>query len=555
VLVVDAVWSETGGADQRPDWARVLGPRSGLDGQPVEPMYVVVDRDAQPAVALRVRWTLRLFEVDEALPHAALYAVRRHGGQLLPLLAACRGSSLEADEARDRVLARLSANPGDARRRAGELRRALVASARRGWRVRRPPTRHLARAVAAVKAAFDRAGPEFTAAPGPLRPAVLALLLVAARQGDDGAAVLAHQTLEAMARGGVRDQLDGGFFRAARDPGWRLPDFVRTAALNAALLGVYTIAAAQLGERTFAEVARGIGNYLLTTLRDPNTGGFFASQAVDESYYTWTSHEVTAALPVEMVQAACMYFNVQPAARVVTDPRKNVLYVAADADAIARFVGQPVATVTAQLADVRAPLLAARAEREPPRLDRTRYVDVNAQVCSALLAGASALGEPGWQTTALQTLNWLEEVCFSGDTPVVPHRTYLGDHAALARTFLDAHACTGEPRDLARAEAVATTLLAQFRDRASGALLDAPRPSLVSRAFWPEQSLEDLAGPSPVAVAVGMLLDLSRRTGRTHYQQAAEAALGSAARAAAEDPLAATGYALALWDAGAVSGG
>ncbi len=70
--------------------------------------------------------------------------------------------------------------------------------------------------------------------------------------------------------------------------------------------------------------------------------------------------------------------------------------------------------------------------------------------------------------------------------------------------------------------------------------------SLVSRAFWPEQPLEDPAGLSPAATAVGLLCDLHRRTGQAHYCEAAANALQSAASAAADDPLGAAGCYLAL---------
>src|SRR5262249_44328184 len=155
-----------------------------------------------------------------------------------------------------------------AQARATELRQALVASARRGWRVHPPPARHLAAAVTAVKAAFDPTRPPFTAPAGPLRPAALAPLVVLAEPRDDAAASLAHRTLAAMSHGGVRDWLDGGFFQSARDPGWRVPDFVRPAGLNAALLGVYASAAAQFSDQTFGDVASGIADYLLRVLRD-----------------------------------------------------------------------------------------------------------------------------------------------------------------------------------------------------------------------------------------------------------------------------------------------
>src|SRR5439155_22852547 len=171
------------------------------------------------------------------------------------------------------------------------------------------------------------------------------------------------------------------------------------------------------------------------------------------------------------------------------------------------------------------------------------------------LAGARVLAEPGWQTHALATLGWLEKTCFAGDTAVVLHRVprdgrsrdlYLGDYAALGRAFLEADLTTGQPRYLARAAAVAAALLTEFHDPRSGALLDARRDSLVNRAFWPEQPLEDLGGLSPTATALGVLADLARRTGAAREEQSARDGFRCAVPAAAAEPLAAAGYHLAL---------
>jgi uncharacterized protein YyaL (SSP411 family) len=123
---------------------------------------------------------------------------------------------------------------------------------------------------------------------------------------------------------------------------------------------------------------------------------------------------------------------------------------------------------------------------------------------------------------------------------------YLGDYAALGDALLAAHRTTREPRYLARAEAVAAALLAQFRDVGSGALLDVPRRSLVGRAFWPEQPFEDDASASPAALAARLLLDLARHTGQGAYREAATAALRAGAAAAADDPTAAAVYYVAL---------
>ena len=538
-LIVDAAWN-AGAPDQGLDWLPTPGADHAGESWWGEPIPILVDRDAEPAVALRVVWTLRLFDGDERLPHAALYLLRRDG-RLLPLTAASRAGP----HATHPVGARSRA---EAERHAAGLRRALVASSRRGGRSRRLSSASVATAVEAVKASFEKA-------PGPIRPSALGLLLVAARRGDAVAGGLARRILTAMADGGVRDQLDGGFFERTRDQHWRLPDFVRTTRLNAALLPVYATAARVLGEPALAEVARGIADYLVGTLRDPASELFVTSQAVDESYYTWSSAELTAALPFHLVQVACMRFNVQPAARVVGDPRKNVLYVAAAPRAIADFVARPEAEVVAQLDDARRALRRARDQRAGPRVDSAHYVDVNGLAVAALLSGARVLAEPGWQAPALATLARLQATCFAGDSPRISHRLtpegqaadgYLGDHAALGRAYLEAYTTTGEARYLARAEAVARALLTTFRDPRSGALVDAAAPSLVNRVFWPEQPVEDTVGPSPLAVALGLLSDLSRATGRARYDTAAAQALRCARSAAADDPVAAAGYHLAL---------
>ncbi|HZU07028.1 MAG TPA: hypothetical protein VFB73_13765 [Chloroflexota bacterium] len=549
VLLVDTAWTEVAVADRRDAWLQALLPT----GRPPA-IGVIVDGDAFPDVALRLRWTLRLFDAEEALPYVGLFAVRPRDGRLLPLHALGGPLTAAKHAAREAALARWAQDRATVEALAAQYRRALAASARRGWRASPPLARHLAEGVAAIMAAMAVEPGDTVQGAVPTRPAVLALLLALAARGDASAATEARRLLQRLARSGMRDPLDGGFFHGVRALRQPVPDFARTAADNAALLAVYSQAAAQLGDADCAAVARGIAAYLLQTLRDPATGTFYASQAADEPYYTWTSREVAAALPFQLVQVACLHFNIQPAARLFADPRKNLLYVAMDEAAIARFLGQTRETVADQLAAARRALLAARQARPAPPIDRTRYVDVNAQVAWALLAGAAALGEPDWREAALETLAALEAACFASETPRVPHRLpagvplgpYLSDHAALGYALLAAYAHTGQPRYLARAVHLADTLLAYFRDPRTGALLDVPPDSLTSRAFWAEQPLEDPAGPSPVAAAAQFLLALWRHSGEERYRQRAVEALRAGARAAADDPRAAAGYYLAL---------
>lgn len=550
VLLVDAAWRSGRSAESAAAWeGAALPPDRGAA------VYVRVDQDAAPAVALRGRWIMRLFDVDEGLPYAVVCATRPRSPALLPLYALPSRPDDAPLAARDRTLAAWAADRDVIEQQAVGHRRALGASARRGWRARPALAGVLAEGIAATKAAIDPTSGGFVGAAGMLRPIARRLLLAAAAHGDAAAGELARLALTRLAASGLRDPLDGGFFHGARDGSWRVPDFARTAAGNAALLTVYATAAMQFGETAFAEVARRIGGYLLGTLRDAATGAFFASQAADERYYTWTTQEVAAALPFDRVQAACLHFSVQPRGGPLADHRRNVLYPAMDAVTLAPYLGCSPDAAAAQIAGVRAGLLAARAAREAPPLDQTLYVDVNARVVSALLAGAAALDEPAWRAAALETLASREAACFSDGVTVAPHRlgggaaaedAYLGDYAALGRALLDAHAATGEARYLARATAIANALLIAFRDPRSGVLLDVPRGSLASRAFWPEQPFEDDAGPAPAALAAGLLLDLARQTGHGAYRTVAAEALRTGAAAAADDPPAAAGYYLAL---------
>src|SRR5262249_30747198 len=190
----------------------------------------------------------------------------------------------------------------------------------------------------------------------------------------------------------------------------------------------------------------------------------------------------------------------------------------------------------------------------PPR-DPAHYVDANALAVSGLLAAARALDEPSWKEAALASLARITEACFTASAIRVAHRLgaehpeldlHLGDHGALGRAFVAAHVATGDPRHLARAEALAAALLTTFRDSRSGALYDTAPDGLVNRAFWPEQPIEDTVGVSSLAMAIGLLNDLSRLTGRAHYHAAAGQALRCALSAAAEDPLGSASYHLAL---------
>lgn len=556
---MDAAWRERAVVAARPELA------ADVAAELPAITWVHADEAAHPDLALRLRWALRVFHDDAALPHVSLWLPITGNPRLRLLYAGTAGSTTEGAMARR--LSQWTAEPAGVAAEGRLWRRALVHSARRGWRaaldLRQCLGAFSCMILDVVRSYEDRLLPG-------LRPQAYQLLLVAAGAGSAPAASTVRMGLSALARSPLRDPLDGAFYQGTPDRPGAVPTLARTAEDHAALLVLYSRAARTLevprapaqgagagpaADPSFADVARDCARYLLDSLRDPATGGFRASQGAVEAYYGWTSSEALAALPYDVVQVAFLHWNVQPRGGRLADPSRNLLAPTRDVGEIARLLDLSPTAVAAGLGTAREALLAARARRPAPSLDDALYVDVNAQVVSALLAGAAMLGEPGWATTALQTLDWLESHCFQDGTAHVPHRVgpegtaggpYLSDHATLGHALLDAHAHTGDARYLTRAETVAAVLVGQFRKPRGGALLDVPADSLTARAFWPEQPLEDGTWPSPASEAARLLVRLARAHGHTRYEELAAEALRAGAWAASHEPVDAAGYYLAL---------
>ena len=129
---------------------------------------------------------------------------------------------------------------------------------------------------------------------------------------------LVTKTLDAMAQGGVYDQIGGGFFRYSTDPQWRVPHFEKMNYDNAELLMNYLHAYQATGKTLYRETAQGIIRYLNGVLSDQANGGFYAHQDADMTreddgdYYTWTVQEVRSALPKAEAEVIIRYYDIRP---------------------------------------------------------------------------------------------------------------------------------------------------------------------------------------------------------------------------------------------------
>src|SRR5215467_8037568 len=309
---------------------------------------------------------------------------------------------------------------------------------------------------------FDSRNGGFGNAPKFFHPAVLDLMIDRyLRTGNEQLREVFAATLEKMARGGVYDQLAGGFHRYSVDERWIVPHFEKLSYDNSALLKNYVHAYQATGEEFFAEVARDIIRWMDAMLSDRKHGGFYASQDADISldddgdYFTWTVDEAKAVLTTEEAQIACLYYDINEIGEMHHNPAKNVLYQRASLTEIASRLNLAADRVKEIFRSAKQKMYAARLKRPTPYIDKTVYVSWNALSISAYLQAASALNSEESRRFALRSLDrimaeaWepdpgLKHVVAYSDANVRSRVTtgFLDDYAFTAIACLDAYEAT-----------------------------------------------------------------------------------------------------------------
>jgi uncharacterized protein len=402
--------------------------------------------------------------------------------------------------------------------------------------------------VSALERDYDEAEGGFGRAPKFPPSMVLEFLLrYHRRTGAPAALRMAEGTCEAMARGGMYDQLGGGFARYSTDDAWVIPHFEKMLYDNALLARVYL----NLWRATGSELGRRVAlETCAWMVRDMRTadGGLAASLDADSEgeegkYYVWRPAELNAVLGPEDGEFAARAFGVTPAGTF--ERGASVLQRRAEPTDLGRFDR------------VRQALLAARAERVRPGQDDKVVAAWNGLAISALAQCGLAFGQPYLIETAHVAATLLAEVHLRGDRLMRTSRGgYAGDtdgvledYACVAEGFLVLCGVTGEARWLTLAGRLLDTALDAFGD-GTGGFYDtaADGESLIFRPV----DAADNATPSGTFAMAGALLSHAALTGSPRHREAAEAALGVLPAIAARFPLAAgAGLAVAeAWLAG-----
>ncbi len=398
-------------------------------------------------------------------------------------------------------------------------------------------------AATRIAATFDAQHGGWGSAPKFPQPMTIEFLLRRHRAtGDDRWLTIALRSLEAMAAGGVHDQLGGGFHRYATDAAWLVPHFEQMLYDNAQLARVYAHAWALTGDPELLGTMIGVLDYVLRELRTPG-GGFAASQDADTRgeegvTFTWTAVDLRSVLGDAFPLFAAAYGVTETGN---WEGRTILSRVLDDATLAGRF-GVPVEGIGPTLATARAALLARRAQRAQPARDDKVLAAWNGLAIAALADAARALrgsGDPdlaGPATRYLDAATGAAGAVLTGlrDGDGRLHRSWkdgrataagvLADHACLADGLLALYEATRDERWYREAVSLAEAILARFSDP-EGGFFDTASDG--ERLVVRPRDVQDNATPSGGSLATTVLVRLAALTGDARYRAAADAALAT----------------------------
>ncbi|HEX4543431.1 MAG TPA: thioredoxin domain-containing protein [Candidatus Acidoferrum sp.] len=372
---------------------------------------------------------------------------------------------------------------------------------------------------------------------------------------------MAETTLEKMARGGVYDQLAGGFHRYSVDERWLVPHFEKMSYDNSELLKNYLHGAQATENWLMSNTAEGIVAWTNEVLRDRENGGFYASQDADVSldddgdYFTWTLDEVRAVLTPEEARVIEMYYDVEAHGEMHHNPAKNVLWVARELEHIAETLKTDwnAASTLALTAEFK--LLEARRKRPTPYVDKTMYVAWNAMFVSAYLEASRVLtGSDHLECRpfALKTMDrmlkeaWSESRGFGHRIGGPALEGSLDDQVFGVIALLDAYEATLDPRYFTAAQKTMDLAIARYGDAEGGGFFDRPSDAAPMGGLDVRRKpFQDSPTPSANSVAAIALVRMHAFTGDDRYYAFAKKTLEAFAGIAPQYGLFAATYGLA----------
>jgi len=460
------------------------------------------------------------------------------GGTYFPARDGDRGARIGFLTILKRLAAQYSQKPAETLQQAAELTRHLQKAAAARPPGGAPSTGALDATYATLAAAFDPVHGGFGRAPKFPRSVTLEFLMrYYRRTSDPRALAMVTRTLDAMAAGGMYDQLGGGFHRYSTDERWLVPHFEKMLYDNALLVVAYLEAYQITGRSEFATVARETLDYVAREMTAAG-GAFYSATDADSAtptgeeeegwYFTWTPSELEALLGSENAALISGYWGVSEQGNF---EGRSILYRARPLAEVAAELGMEPARASEALAVARREMYAARQERPAPHEDTKVLTAWNGLMISAFARAALVLGSDEDARRAAAAASFVLENLRTPDGHLLRswkdgsarHAAVLDDYAFFVAGLLDLFEATGQPRWLEEAVVLSKRMIDEFTDAKNGGffLTAAGSEQLLIR----EKPEYDGAVPSGNSVAILDLLRLQEFTGDDHYRTLAEKAL------------------------------
>jgi hypothetical protein len=522
-------------------WCHVMEKESFSDREVAEVLNehfvcIKVDREERPdvdqlymqaslALAGTGGWPLTIVMTPDRLPfYAATYLPRESRFGLPGLLDILPRLAALWKEDREKVTSS-----------AASLGKAL---SRRGIRQGRSTRKGAAdRAFQELLLQYDDLTGGFGPAPRfPMPHVHLFLLRYGAWTGTRKAVEVSEKVLRSMARGGIHDQIGGGFHRYSTDIRWLVPHFEKMLYDQALAATAYTEAWQATGAGYLREIAEGCLSYVLRELAAP-TGAFYAAQDADSEgeegkFYLWTREEVEQALPPEHARVAFQVLRVTSAGNFI-DPAaggrtgKNVLSMTSSPEEAARTLNLSPGEARDRWQQAREMLRLAREKRERPFRDEKILTDWNGLAIGAFARAARAFGSPGYLDASMRAAEFLLTRMWDGGR--LQHRYHDGsagmagtahDYAFLINGLIELYLSSPDPHWLEEAIVLEEVFCDRFWDRSRGGYFTADRDA--EDLFTRTKEFHDGAIPSPNSMAFANLTLLGNLTGKPAYTRRAD---------------------------------
>ena len=384
----------------------------------------------------------------------------------------------------------------------------------------------LGAALKALQGQFDPRYGGFGGAPKFPPHAVLRFLL---RQPDGGARAMAYQTLTRMARGGIFDQLGGGFARYSVDGRWLIPHFEKMLYDNAQLVGRYAEAFHQTGAPLYRHTVEATLAWVEREMTSPE-GGFYSaldadSEGVEGKFYTWDLQEIERLLAAD-ADLVATYYGVTEAGNF---EGRSILEVPHEERALADRFGLTVGALQERLERARALLFEAREERVRPGLDDKILTAWNGLMLGGYAEAGRLLGRADYLGAASRNASFLRQELYRDGRLLHSYKDgeakiegLLEDYAFFGLGLLSLYRATFEAEWLGLAIDLAAAVAEHFRDPRGGFF---STPSGGEELIARPKNIFDAATPAEGVAAAELLLRVGRLTGEGSYEELASEAV------------------------------